>query len=136
MSNNEETIEKGQRRYMTDLHFEHQVWLNQLKFFKDELNILNTRLAEVSIRNTKMEVKAQVEHFQNQFIREAEVIDILVHDINTHEKNLAEFAKDHPIAVDHVYFENHTELEGKMQTFGKIWFELKGEFMDFLRTWM
>ena len=62
-------IKKEDRRYISDLHFEHMVWVNQLKFFKDELEILKNRLGEVSIRNTKMEVKAQVEHFQNQFIR-------------------------------------------------------------------
>ena len=129
-------IKKEDRRYIADLHFEHMVWINQLKFFKDEISILENRLGEVSIRYTKSEVKAQVERFQNQFIREREVIDTLVHDINAHEHNLSEYAKDHPIAVDHVYFKNHSGLEDRMKMFGKIWFELKGEFMNFLRNWM
>jgi hypothetical protein len=129
-------IPVSDRKYMSDLHFDHEQWVNQLKFFKRELEIFNNRLGEVSIRNTKSEVRAEVEHFQNQFIREAEVIDILIHDINEHEHILAEYAKNHPVAVDHVYFRNHTGLEDRMKTFGKIWFDLKAEFMDFLRKRM
>ncbi|MCB0760793.1 MAG: hypothetical protein KDC12_04655 [Flavobacteriales bacterium] len=124
------------RRYMSELHFDHELWVNQLRFFEQELRIFRNRLSEVSIQNTKSEVRAEVEHFQNQFIREKEVIDTLIHDINRHEAVLVQFAKDHPIASDHAYFENHNGLEDRMMMFGKIWFDLKKEFLDFLRKRM
>ncbi len=133
---NTEKIPVEERRYMSELHFDHELWVNQLRFFEVELRIFKTRLAEVSIQNTKHEVRAEVEHFQNQFIRESEVIDTLIHDIKLHEKVLVEFAKDHPVATDHVHFKNHGELEDRMAIFGKIWFELKKEFLDFLRKRM
>lgn len=131
-----ENIPVKERRYMADLHFEHQMWLNALKFYKEELAIFESRLGEVSFRNSASETKAQVEHFQNQFIREHEVIDTLRHDIKQHENMLVEYAKEHPVAVEHVYFRNHSELEDRMDTFNKIWRELRDEFMEFLRNWM
>jgi len=121
---------------MVDLHFEHEMWLNALSFYKEELKIFENRLGEVSGKNTDRDMKAKVEHFQNQFIREHEVIDILKHDINAHEQTLVQYAKDHPVAIDHVYFDNHTGLEGRMEMFKKLWMELRKEFMLFLRDWM
>ncbi len=121
---------------MVDLHFEHEMWLNAMSFYKEELKIFESRLAEVSNKNTDSDMKAKVEHFQNQFIRQHEVIDILKHDINLHEQSLVTYAKEHPVAIDHVYFENHTGLEDRMETFKKLWVELRQEFMMFLRDWM
>lgn len=121
---------------MADLHFEHDMWLNAIKFYRDELVIFESRLAEVSSKNSSIEVKAQVEHFQNQFIREREVLDHLRHDIKAHENELIQYAKDHPVALDHVYFRNHTDLEERMSTFVKIWKELRADYMKFLRDWM
>ena len=131
-----DSIGVTERRYMADLHFEHEMWIRALNFYTDELKIFEDRLAEVSSKNTDHEVKAQVERFQNQFIREKEVIDILLHDIKAHEETLVEYAKEHPIAVNHVYFENHSGLEDRMATFNKIWKELRSDFMRFLSEWM
>lgn len=131
-----DTIPTQDRRYMADLHFEHDMWTNALNFYKEELKIFENRLGEVSAKNSDIDVKAQVEHFQNQFIREAEVIDTLIHDIKMHEEELVKYAKEHPVAIDHVYFENHTGLEDRMKTFNKLWKELRNEFMKFLSKWM
>jgi hypothetical protein len=43
-------------------------------------------------------------------IRQKEVLDELRHDIKIHEHNLASFAEEHPIAVDHVYFTDHLDF--------------------------
>lgn len=131
-----ENIPVSERRYMADLHFDHQMWLNSLQFYKEELSIFEGRLGEVSFRNSSIDVKARVEHFQNQFIRQHEVIDILRHDINAHENELANYAKEHPVALEHVYFSNHSDLEDRMATFVKIWKELRMDYMKFLSTWM
>ena len=40
---------------------------------------------------------AELEHFQNQYIRQREVIDVLRHDIKQHENFLEKEAKEHPI---------------------------------------
>ena len=122
--------------YLQDLHFEHRLWTNQLSFYKQEVNIFENYLGEVSVKNTNHDAMAGVEHFQNQFIRQKEVIDELVHDIKIHEQNLAQFAKEHPVAIDHVHFHDHTSFRDRMEMFEKIYAELKMEFRRFLAKWM
>lgn len=120
------------RRYIGDLHFDHMEWLNALRFYKEELGILERRLEEIVRRNTHADVMAELEHFQNQFIREREVIDELRHDIKQHENMLEKEAKDHPVAIDHRYFTNHTELHDRMATYEKLYRELKSDYHRWL----
>lgn len=119
-------------KYIGDLHFDHMEWINALKFYKDDIAILEHRLEDIVRRNNKQEVMAELEHFQNQFIREREVIDELRHDIKQHENALEKEAKDHPVAIEHRYFTDHTELRDRFATFEKLYRELKGEFQQWL----
>jgi hypothetical protein len=107
-----------------------------MKFYYDEVCIFENRLEELVQRNTKIEVTSQIEHFQNQFIRQKEVSQQLVSKCGDHDKFLANQAKEHPIAIDHVLFADHTKLRDEVETFEKIYKELKSEFIDFLRKWM
>lgn len=120
------------RVHLQDLHSDHQLWLNTLRFCKDEITIFERRLEDIAKRNTVSEVMAELEHFQNQYIREREVIDELRHDIKQHENHLEKFAIEHPVAVDKVLFADHSALRERMRTFEKLYHELKGEFMRWL----
>lgn len=122
--------------YMKDLHFEHSIWASELSFCKEELKIFQQRLGEVAIKNTGHEVLAQIEHFQNQFIRQNEVIDEYRHEIKQHENHLITEAEKHPTAIEHRYFPDHKEMRDNMQIFRRLYGELKHEFMNFLVMWM
>ena len=124
------------RAYIGDLHHDQREWLNALTFYKEDITILEHRLEDIVRRNNKPEVMAQVEHFQNQFIREREVIDELRHDIKQEENVLEKEMKDHPVAIEHRYFKDHTELRDRFQTFEKLYRELKHEFQQWLVKWM
>ena len=115
-----------------DLHFDHMEWVNALKFYKDEIRILEHRLEDIVRRNTKTEVMAELEHFQNRFIREKEVIDELRHDMKQHENELERESKEHPVALEHRTYKDHTELRERYQTFERLYKELKGEFQQWL----
>ena len=67
--------------HITDLHNDHELWLNKLAFCKEEISILEHRMEEIAKRNTGYEVMAELEHFQNQYIRQREVIDELRHEL-------------------------------------------------------
>lgn len=123
-------------RYIGDLHHEHMMWLNNLQFRKEEIAILERRMEDVVQRNNQPEVMAQLEHFQNQYIRQREVIDELRHDIKQHENFLEKEAKDKPIAVDHRHFEDHTQLRERMEVFEKLYMELKHDFYRWVGQWM
>jgi hypothetical protein len=123
-------------KHIDELHFEHQLWTSEAKFYADELKIYQNRLAEVAAKNPSVEVRKQIEHFQNKFIIQKEQLDILNHEVTVHEQWLAKYAKEHPVAIDHRSFADHTVMHEKMDSFHKIYNELKQEFKKFLVTWM
>ena len=94
--------------------------------------IFEKRMGEIAERNTHTEVMAELEHFQNQYIRQNEVIDELSHELKQHENGLVKEAKEHPIAIDHRLFNDHTGHREAMRTFEKLYRELKEEFMAWL----
>lgn len=130
------TVTAPARTYFSDLHNDQREWLNGLAFYKEDITILEHRLEDIVRRNNKAEVLAQVEHFQNRFIREREVIDVLRHDIKQEENMLEKEMKDNPVAIEHRYFKDHTELRDRYQIFEKLYRELKQEFQQWLVKWM
>jgi hypothetical protein len=119
-------------KHIDQLHFDHQLWLSETKFFRDELSIYQRRLNEVASKNTSSDVLKQVEHFQNQFIIQENELATIIHLTNEHEQWLTNYAKSHPVAIDHMEFADHVVLTDKMQMFKKLYTELKTDFMKFL----
>jgi len=66
------------------------------------------------------EVLAKVEQFHNQFIRQDEILDTMIHNVNGKEQELAKFAKEYPVDVDQVHFSDHKMQRDQMQTQQKI----------------
>jgi SepF-like predicted cell division protein (DUF552 family) len=120
------------QKYIHELHAEHNEFLSVLAFAKDEIKTFKTRLNEVVTANNKQEVMAQVEHFENQFLRHNEVIDELKHDVHECEVRIAKLAEENNVATDHRKTDDHAELRDQMETFNKIYSELKTEFKKFL----
>jgi hypothetical protein len=120
------------KKHINELHVEHSEWLSKISFYKEEMQSFNNRLSDLVKANTIIEVTAQVEHFQNQFIRHNEVMDELKHEIRGHEEKLVQQVEANPVASDHRSVADHEGLRDKMVTFEKIYTELKQEFTHFL----
>ena len=118
--------------YIFDLHKAHKKWKSGLDFYADDLLILKNRLAEVSIKNTRQEVKMDVEKFQNQFIIQKIEIDKLSHQIQLSDDTIEENIKANPVAVDHRKMNETTNLEDRMETFKSLFAKMKEEFNDFV----
>ena len=129
----EQTI---QRKRLSDLHFENQLWLSEIEFFKLELRSLEARLGEVVNQNTDHYLLSQADQFQNRFIIQQSSIAELLHLIKEHEHWLAKFAKEHPVAIDKVEFADHTILREKYVSFKKSYSNTKSEFLKNLINWM
>lgn len=129
-----ETKEKP--KHIDSLHFEHEVWKKRMEFYKIELQFFTERLEEIVSRYTDKEVLKGIEHFQNQFILQRDLIDRFTHDIKMHEEELVKEVNSNPVAVDHRLLEDHPEERDRYNTFIKLYDELKSEFLDFLRKWM
>ena len=125
-----------ERIHIQDLHFEHKLWNSELAFYKDELSILEPRLTELVGKYTNKEVLTGIEHFQNQFLLQKVEIHKLHNNIRAHEHNLATFAEDHPIAIDHYHFSDHRPLREQVERQRAIYNDLKKEFFIFLDRWM
>lgn len=117
-----------------NLHYENKVWKNELLFVADEIVVYEKRLSDLVTGEPVKKMLRQLEHFQNQFIREKEVIDHLKHDVNSHEHKLVEWVKFEK-GSEEMLSQKHDELLDRMETFRKIFAELKLEFYKFLAEW-
>ncbi|WP_053992007.1 hypothetical protein [Mangrovimonas sp. TPBH4] len=120
----------------SDFHFEHKQWERELLFWEDELKSFNNRLEEVVKRWTNHSVLAQLEHFQNQFIRQKEVMDTLQHDINVHETDMAQHDKKSETVLNYDLAKKHFMLRERMETQRMIYHDLKKELFKFLTKQM
>jgi len=123
--------------FLSDLHFEHKAWINELKFFEDEILTFERRLEEMAKRHLpKQEVMVELEHYQNQFIRQKEVINDLKHDIRMHEQYLTKKVGANPDSFDQPEFTDHVHLRERMEVFRRIYDDLKSEFYRYAARWI
>ena len=116
------------------LHFEHKVWMNELDFFAGELVFFENRLSDLVMRYREVEVLAKLEQFQNQFIRQKEVLDKLMRDIHVHEQNISiKLLKEQ--AIEDGFQHAHVDMRARMASYRKIYTELKTDFFHFLAKW-
>ena len=119
---------------MEALHFDHKVWLNSLRFYREELFIFQRHLEQFVSTAAVPETMAHVEQFQNRFIRQSEVIDELGHDIKQHDRALSDQFTGADHGVIYRPFGIHNELRDRMETFERLYMELKFEFRNWLAS--
>ena len=117
---------------MSEIHEENLAWINNLRFYEEEIKILNKRLEEVAKSKLAHDAMAQVEHFQNQFIRQREVVDEIKHHVKLSDRVLYDSAQGDAGNPPFSLF-NHDGMRDEYETFEKIYQELKNDFERFLR---
>ncbi|MFD1553366.1 hypothetical protein DNU06_06790 [Putridiphycobacter roseus] len=122
--------------YNSDLHFEHNQWSSELSFWEDELKSYKNRIAELAARWTDTDVLAELEHFQNLFIRHGEVIDNLQHDINVHESSMSAHDAKGEDVMDPALVKKHLQFRERMEAQRQIYNDLKKDFFRFLSKYM
>jgi hypothetical protein len=123
------------KKHITELHPEVRAWMSYVNYVKDELKVHNLRLEEIIQKNTGQEVMAHAEHFQNQFIRQNEACDELMHDLHGVEKTYSDLAANNPAAM-HVAVVDQVELRDRVETHRHIFEDLTHEFRAFLSKHM
>lgn len=118
------------------LHNDHKSWMEELEFNKDEIRIFEKELSDIVGHLNDKEMLARVEHFQNQFIREKEVIDELMHDIKEHEKEMAEHAKQGENKDDAFHAKIHQLLSERMLRYNELYNDLKRSYRSFMQEWL
>ncbi|AWO01804.1 hypothetical protein DLD77_08895 [Chitinophaga alhagiae] len=114
----------------TDLQAQCSLWKSEVEQVRGSLRQMRGRLEEMAAgRHTNHERMVEIEHFQNQFIRQLEVADEMFHDLKQSAKT---FANGRP-AIVHLDrpVDDYDTLHDRMQVFHKLHDELKGEFNRF-----
>jgi hypothetical protein len=115
------------------LHLEYKLWIAELNFNIEMINVFEAHLENIVTPNLyNKDVLGKIEHFQNQFIRQHEVIDELKHDLHTSEIQLAAFTHEMaPVGYEFERLDNHSGLRERFLIFRKIFNDLKEEFHSF-----
>ena len=122
-------------RTINELGSDLNTWLGTLRCYREEIMIFEHRMEELVARGgLPKDELIKLEHFQNQFIRQTEVIDELRHDLKQHENTLEAEATDRVIPRDHSIDIAQETLRDSMMTFETLYVELKAEYTEWLET--
>lgn len=117
---------------ISDIHADLINWVKELVFYKEELKTFQVRLEEVVRRNNHHDILAEVEHFQNQFIRQNEVIDELKHEFKQYDGDVVRNVLNANGSGDQAAVQMPPELLDQHDTFIKLYAEMKSDFEKFL----
>jgi hypothetical protein len=119
------------------LHLEYQLWIAELNFDIELIKVFENHLTNIVSHNTSKRMLPLIEQFQNQFIRQREVIDELKHDLNISERQLAAFVRDMvSVGFENERLDNHSELRERFLIFRNLFEDLKSRFRQFETEWM
>jgi predicted nucleic acid-binding Zn-ribbon protein len=117
---------------LSDLHFEHVQWLNELRFWEDELKSFNNRLTETIMKDISQEAKAQIEHFHNKFILHEKAIDQIKNEVKRHESVLAQISAGQMTNLSDSTVVDHASIRDSIATERAMYTELKSDYYSFL----
>jgi type II secretory pathway predicted ATPase ExeA len=123
------------KKPITELHSAITEWKSDIRLVKDEIKTFQQELCEIVKKNNHREVLKGIEHFQNQFIRQLEVSDELMHDLKQADRKLAAKAT---LGSDSslIFKEEDQDLVDEIDTYNRLFLELKDEYHRFLEEWM
>ncbi|HQV00389.1 MAG: hypothetical protein JNK61_12870 [Bacteroidia bacterium] len=113
------------------LQDEHHEWLAKLQFYKSDLAQHEQVLEQKSVLAQSTDAKAMIEHFQNQFILQREVLDILRHDIKQFENELVHLQQHGVDKTKQGIQMLKDSVFDQLQTFEKLYHDLRHEFVSY-----
>ncbi|KIC90231.1 hypothetical protein [Flavihumibacter sp. ZG627] len=120
-----------------ELHVDNELWMNELKFYKDEIKILDKYLVEIAGKNNTRDTMVGLEQLQNRMLRQREVLDELMHDIRIDEDALTgNVLHVNDIQAQKMKLPDHPEARDRVITFKKLYAEFKQDLMQFIGKWM
>ena len=118
--------------FSNDLRYDHHIWENELNFYKNELFIFENRLVDMLDRDPNRDLLRELEQFQNQFIRQKEVVDELNHKIHLYDDELRGIPAEIMLGKTSNEIEKHKDLEDDLQINRRLYFDLRNRFNSYL----
>lgn len=111
-------------------HFQEELqsWKRELSSSKEEIKSFEKELAGLASHSHNRDIFPHIEHFQNNFIRQKEVIDELRHDLPDSTRRLESIFYSSSNGGDH---DVQAELADRMDMFRKLYQELREKFQQF-----
>lgn len=110
---------------------EHVRWIEYIDHRKGDLREMQKRMAELLPAYSTTRLAPRIEQFQNRFIRQAEVIDILRHNIKAHENDIERMTR---LGLDYLQLRvanDHSALKSEFKRFVELFVELEQDFNEF-----
>ncbi len=111
------------------LHQLHQEWKKDLLLSEKEIKSLRDELTELTRQPLNADQQVKIEHFQNALIRQKEVVNDQLQWVIKGDKMMSE--NDGIDAQLHML---HNKLQEDMDTFDRLFVELREEFKAFKRS--
>lgn len=105
-----------------------QSWKRELSSTKEEIKSFEKELAGLAAHSHNRDIFPHIEHFQNNFIRQKEVIDELRHDLPDSPRRLESMFYSSSNGGEH---DSHAGLSDRMDMFRKLYQELRENFQRF-----
>jgi hypothetical protein len=118
--------------FSNDLRYDHNIWENELNFYKKEIGIFENRLTEMLNRKPSRELLRELEQYQNQFIRQKEVVDQVNHKIHLYDDELKGIPAEIMLPIESNEIVKHKELEDDIHITRKLYFDLRDRFSSYL----
>lgn len=122
--------------FNTDLHFEHETWIRELDFWKDELEFFQNRLNELVMGYSDKDMFAFVEKFQNQLTIHEGVMNSIRNQIQMHESNIAGHYQKNQDSMNREMVKKHIEIRDRMENQRDIISEMKKNLFSFLTNYL
>ncbi|MBL7857044.1 MAG: hypothetical protein JNM57_05090 [Cyclobacteriaceae bacterium] len=117
---------------LVEMHRESLEWQSATALWKRELSFFQKLLDQHAPKNSNLEFKKQVDHYQHLITYyDGELVDIFRKKVRDHEHKLAAMLQELKES-DTEYFTEHGGLMEELKAFQKTFTELKHEFFAFI----
>ena len=122
--------------YLSDLKFNLDTWLGELRFHRSEMEKFEDKLEEIASRGEGYSNRTfkSLEMFQNRIMIEQDAISKLIHRCKAKSKNIS--AADLSESIDGRFQNMQHTLRDDMKTYIKLHYNLKEEMMDYFLKWL
>lgn len=120
--------------YLSDLKFNVETWLRELRFHFEEMDTFQEKLEEIAAREFGHDARKNVEVFQNRIMIEKAAIAKLKH--RCKDKITAIDRSDVSTSMDGDLRRRHVGLKEDMRNYIKLHYDLKEEMMTFFAEYL
>jgi hypothetical protein len=121
-----------ERVHINELHSNHNAWMNKLCFIIDEIGLFKQKLEDISHKNEPESVAKIIKEYQDHFLYQTQMIDIHLNEIKNHENSLNIDENKIIVGADNRLYQEHKDLQLKMEAFNKIYINLKNKYLKFV----